>query len=139
VHTHGVLSPVAAQIALLPGVPEKLLAEHVASAQGDCRACVVGGHHGYHRWPCTLYFAAEQILTARGALPAPRIQLDRPPLRISHGLPDQPFADVIVIEYVNRVTQHEGTRAEASQLAARHGLRMAIDTLAYLTWRLPER
>ena len=51
---------IAAQIAAFPGLPERLLAEHVDDGHGRCRRCTVGGQHGHHRWPCRIHAVARR-------------------------------------------------------------------------------
>lgn len=45
----------AALVAAMPGVAQRLLADHVDDGTGHCRRCPVGAQAGYQRWPCTLH------------------------------------------------------------------------------------
>jgi hypothetical protein len=65
----------AAAIALMPGVAERLLADHIDDGHGRCRRCTLGGQSGHHRWPCRLYDLARRslALTAQSrGVPAPK-------------------------------------------------------------------
>ncbi|GEL18661.1 hypothetical protein PA7_24980 [Pseudonocardia asaccharolytica DSM 44247 = NBRC 16224] len=50
----------AAVISAVPGLSERLLAEHVPGADGRCRQCAVGAQAGWHQWPCRLHCYAAQ-------------------------------------------------------------------------------
>lgn len=58
------VSPLAAEMAQLDGVAERLLAAHVSDARGYCRGCELP-QAGPMRWPCTLWAVAT---TARAAI-----------------------------------------------------------------------
>jgi hypothetical protein len=60
--TESAPSPLAAAIALTPGLAARLLAEHVDDGTGRCRRCPLGGQAGHQRWPCRIYDAAYQAV-----------------------------------------------------------------------------
>jgi hypothetical protein len=54
-------SPIAREIARLPGVAEALLAEHIADERGRCCGCTTPGTGTPSQaWPCTLHDLAVQ-------------------------------------------------------------------------------
>ncbi|MGI5125885.1 hypothetical protein ACQEVB_03620 [Pseudonocardia sp. CA-107938] len=59
------MTPLAAALAVLPGVAERLAADHVDDGTGHCRVCVNGGQSGRSVWPCTLRSAADAALGTR--------------------------------------------------------------------------
>ena len=55
--------PLAALLAQMPGVADKLLACHVSDASGYCRGCYLP-QGGLVRWPCSLYVVATEARAA---------------------------------------------------------------------------
>jgi hypothetical protein len=47
-------------LAVMPGLAERLLAEHVDDGTRHCRACPLGGQAGFHVWPCSIRDLAER-------------------------------------------------------------------------------
>jgi hypothetical protein len=54
------LSPLAAAIAMMPGLAARLMAEHVDDGTGRCRLCPLGGQAGHQQWPCRIHSAAAE-------------------------------------------------------------------------------
>jgi hypothetical protein len=53
-------SPIAAQLALMPAVVARLLAEHVPDSRGRCQGCGMPGTGSpYLAWPCALWLVAD--------------------------------------------------------------------------------
>lgn len=46
---------VAAAISAVPGLPQRLLTEHVPRADGRCVRCTIGGQAGNQHWPCRIH------------------------------------------------------------------------------------
>jgi hypothetical protein len=59
------MSPLAAAIALAPGLAARLLAEHVDDGTGRCRLCPLGDQAGHQQWPCRIHSAAAEASRAR--------------------------------------------------------------------------
>lgn len=72
------VSPIAAAIADMPGVVERLLAEHYADPQGYCRGCRLP-QTGYLKWPCSLAASATQARDLQDAVRSLRGRVGRPP------------------------------------------------------------
>ena len=63
-------SPVAAQLARMPDVVARLLAEHVPDTYGRCQACGLPGTGSpYVISPCSLQTVAETALNIRATQP----------------------------------------------------------------------
>jgi len=58
------LSPLAAAIALVPGLAARLMTEHVDDGGGRCRLCPLGDQAGHQRWPCRIHGAASEAARA---------------------------------------------------------------------------
>ena len=54
------MSPLVQMILSQSGMAARLIEEHVDDGSGRCSGCPVGGQHGRHSWPCTLWQAAEE-------------------------------------------------------------------------------
>lgn len=54
------VSELAAALADAPGLPERLVTEHVDRGDGRCERCGVGNQAGQQPWPCTIYAAAAR-------------------------------------------------------------------------------
>jgi hypothetical protein len=56
----------ALAISAIPGLPGRLLAEHIPDADGRCRLCLLGAA-GRQHWPCRIhdYATAAAKLAAR--------------------------------------------------------------------------
>lgn len=52
------VSPLAAVIALVPALADRLMAEHVDDGTGRCRLCPLGDQAGHQLWPCRIHSAA---------------------------------------------------------------------------------
>jgi hypothetical protein len=72
------VSPIAAAFAGMPGVVERLLAEHYADPQGYCHGCRLP-QAGYLKWPCSLAENARQARELQDAMRSLRRRLHRPP------------------------------------------------------------
>lgn len=57
----------AAAIGAVPGLADRLLAEHVPDPDGRCRLCPIGAQAGWHRWPCRIHVYAA---AARATVPS---------------------------------------------------------------------
>jgi hypothetical protein len=56
----------ALAISAVPGLPARLLAEHVPDADGRCQRCPIGGQAGRQQWPCRIHdYAAAAARLAR--------------------------------------------------------------------------
>jgi hypothetical protein len=62
-------SPLAAAIALAPGLAGRLMAEHVDDGTGRCRLCPLGDQAGHQQWPCRIYSAAAEAFRSRSRRP----------------------------------------------------------------------
>jgi hypothetical protein len=47
-------------LAAMPGLTERLLADHIDDRTGHCRSCPLGGQAGFHVWPCSIRDMAER-------------------------------------------------------------------------------
>jgi hypothetical protein len=54
------VDPIVEAFAAVPGLPERLLAEHTDDGTGRCRVCTNGPQAGRQIHPCRLYEIAEQ-------------------------------------------------------------------------------
>jgi hypothetical protein len=64
--------PLAAEIAEMDGVADRLIAGHVADPLGYCRGCELP-QAGPMRWPCTLWAVATTARAAMRARGLPRL------------------------------------------------------------------
>lgn len=55
-------SPLAAAIAQLPGLAERLTVEHTDDGTGRCRVCKLGAQRGFSVWPCSIRIVADAAL-----------------------------------------------------------------------------
>ena len=62
--------PLITFIANQNGLADHLLAEHVATAGGDCAACP-GPQSGRRRWPCDTHLAARAAKRQHDPAPGP--------------------------------------------------------------------
>lgn len=58
---------IVAEVATMPGVVERLTAEHTPDRHGRCRVCTFAGHRVV--WPCTLSVLAAEGAEARQRRP----------------------------------------------------------------------
>ena len=67
--TDDVWLTVVAQVARMPGVPERLMSAHRADGQGLCVACTTPGRGTpMTPWPCGLFSLAKAAITVRKRL-----------------------------------------------------------------------
>jgi hypothetical protein len=70
--------PIALALAGMPGVVERLLADHYEDPQGYCHGCRLP-QTGYLKWPCSLAAQAGQAKELQDAMRSLRGALRRPP------------------------------------------------------------
>lgn len=62
----------AAELARMAGVAERLLAVHAEDGSGRCVVCSSGRQAGHYVWPCQLHLLATRAIEVRNGTAATR-------------------------------------------------------------------
>lgn len=59
------LEVLAAELARMPGAPQRMLATHTDDGTGRCAVCSTGRQAGRYIWPCQLHLLAARAVEIR--------------------------------------------------------------------------